>query len=57
MIKKKSLKENRLLKEDLDEKIDKIFNYNDSIEVVSKETCLKQLDNAIILSMTDKENE
>lgn len=47
----------RLLKEDLDEKIDKIFNYNDSIEVVSKETCLKQLDSAIILSMKDKEND
>lgn len=47
----------KLLKEDLDEKIDKIFNYNDSIEVVSKETCLQQLDSAIILSMKDKEND
>ena len=49
MIKKK-------LKEDLDEKIDKIFNYNTSIEVVSKETCLQQLDSAIILSLKGEEN-
>ena len=51
MVKKK------LLKEDLDEKIDEIFNFNDSIEVVSKETCLRQLDRAIILSMRSEENE
>ena len=44
------------LKEDLDEKIDKIFNYNNSIEVVSKETCLQQLDSAIILSLKGEEN-
>lgn len=48
MVKKK------LLKEDLDEKIDEIFNFNDSIEVVSKETCLHQLDRAIILSMENE---
>lgn len=48
MVKKK------LLKEDLDEKIDEIFNFNDSIEVVSKETCLRQLDRAIILSMENE---
>lgn len=45
------------LKEDLDKEIDKVFNFNDSIEVVSKETCLKQLDRAILLSIKDNYDE
>lgn len=45
------------LKEDLDKEINKVFNFNDSIEVVSKETCLNQLDKAILLSIKDNYDE
>lgn len=41
------------LKESIDDEIERIFNYNDEIEVVSKETCLNQLKKAAILSMEE----